>query len=104
MQSWVKDYAQPHYKHWGCTCPFLQVEEITPTVGFSVEQVKLEKCKLTIVDLSGDKRYHKLWSCYYEEAQVFSQQIDNIILQYLSSTSLTSQARVLYHPTLLSLL
>jgi len=55
-----------------------KVEETTPTVGFSVEQVKLEKCKLTIVDLSGDKRYHKLWSCYYEEAQAIIFVIDAV--------------------------
>eukprot|EP00976_Prorocentrum_cordatum_P061489 1176327-Prorocentrum_minimum.AAC.3 len=61
-----------------CTSHSLQVEEITPTVGFSVEQVKLEKCKLTIVDLSGDKRYHKLWSCYYEEAQAIIFVIDAV--------------------------
>mmetsp|Transcript_15874 Transcript_15874/g.26802 ORF Transcript_15874/g.26802 Transcript_15874/m.26802 type:complete len:193 (+) Transcript_15874:256-834(+) len=53
-----------------------KVAEITPTVGFSVEQVQLEKCKLTIVDLSGDQKYHKLWSCYYEEAQAIIFVID----------------------------
>mmetsp|Transcript_27546 Transcript_27546/g.38026 ORF Transcript_27546/g.38026 Transcript_27546/m.38026 type:complete len:188 (-) Transcript_27546:105-668(-) len=46
-----------------------KLQEVAPTVGFSVEQVYLEKCKLTVVDMSGHKKYTRLWECYYQDAQ-----------------------------------
>jgi len=54
--NWLKD-------------PHDQIQEISPTVGYSVEQVQMDKCKLTVVDLSGQLKYAKLWECYYEDAQ-----------------------------------
>lgn len=54
---------------WGEGFP-IQIQEISPTVGYSVEQVQMDKCKLTVVDLSGQLKYAKLWECYYEDAQV----------------------------------
>ena len=42
---------------------------VAPTVGFNVERFTLNKCKLTVVDMSGQGRYHELWECYYKDTQ-----------------------------------
>mmetsp|Transcript_6695 Transcript_6695/g.11063 ORF Transcript_6695/g.11063 Transcript_6695/m.11063 type:complete len:177 (+) Transcript_6695:227-757(+) len=47
-----------------------KVEEVLPTVGFSIEKFRLEalknvKCK--IFDMSGSGAYRNLWEHYYEE-------------------------------------
>ncbi len=39
-------------------------------VGYSIEEFKWSKAKLTIVDLSGATKYQSLWSHYYAQAQV----------------------------------
>ncbi|KAK3241145.1 hypothetical protein CYMTET_49060 [Cymbomonas tetramitiformis] len=44
-------------------------EEIVPTVGFSIERFKFKKSKLTVIDMSGQAKYRKLWDCYYEDAK-----------------------------------
>ena len=44
-------------------------EDVAPTVGFSVERFSLHKCKLTVIDMSGQERYLDLWECYYKECQ-----------------------------------
>ena len=44
-------------------------QEIVPTVGFSVERFSLHKCKLTVIDMSGQAKYVDLWECYYKECQ-----------------------------------
>ena len=44
-------------------------EAAAPTVGFSVERFSLHKCKLTVIDMSGQERYLDLWECYYKECQ-----------------------------------
>ena len=41
--------------------------EIAPTPGFSVEKFELGKSKLAVVDMSGQRLYHKLWTAYYNE-------------------------------------
>ena len=43
--------------------------EVVPTVGFSVERFSLHKCKLTVIDMSGQAKYLQLWECYYRECQ-----------------------------------
>ena len=43
--------------------------EVVPTVGFSVERFSLHKCKLTVIDMSGQAKYVDLWECYYKECQ-----------------------------------
>ncbi|GAB5360441.1 hypothetical protein AAMO2058_000628400 [Amorphochlora amoebiformis] len=45
-------------------------EEVTPTVGFSVENVKirdLKNLKCTMFDMSGAGAYRNLWEHYYKE-------------------------------------
>ena len=44
-------------------------EFVAPTVGFNVERFTLNKCKLTVVDMSGQGKYHELWECYYKDIQ-----------------------------------
>ena len=44
-------------------------QEVAPTVGFAVERFTLHKCKLTVIDMSGQGRYQDLWECYYKECQ-----------------------------------
>lgn len=44
-------------------------QEVVPTVGFSVERFSLHKCKLTVIDMSGQAKYVELWECYYKECQ-----------------------------------
>ena len=44
-------------------------QEIVPTVGFSVERFSLDKCKLTVIDMSGQAKYVELWEGYYKECQ-----------------------------------
>mmetsp|Transcript_20186 Transcript_20186/g.65713 ORF Transcript_20186/g.65713 Transcript_20186/m.65713 type:complete len:180 (+) Transcript_20186:212-751(+) len=46
-----------------------KVEDLTPTVGFSVEKFAIKKCKLTVIDMSGADRYQSLWATYYKEVQ-----------------------------------
>ena len=41
--------------------------DVAPTVGFSVEKFELGKSKLSVVDMSGQSVYHKLWSASYDE-------------------------------------
>ena len=43
--------------------------EVVPTVGFSVERFTLHKCKLTVIDMSGQAKYMDLWECYYKDCQ-----------------------------------
>ena len=41
--------------------------EITPTVGFSVEEFKKNNMTFTVFDMSGAGRYRSLWEHYYSE-------------------------------------
>jgi ADP-ribosylation factor-like protein 6 len=50
--------------------------EVAPTVGFSVERFTLHKCSLTVVDMSGQSKYHDLWECYYKDAQAVVYVVD----------------------------
>jgi hypothetical protein len=45
-------------------------DELTPTVGFSVEHVDWQRSKLTVIDMSGQERYHRLREHFFHDAQV----------------------------------
>ena len=48
------------------------LEDTVPTVGFSVERFHMLNTMLTVVDMSGQPKYQKLWECYYDDVQVRS--------------------------------
>jgi ADP-ribosylation factor-like protein 6 len=43
------------------------VDEVTPTVGFQVEQFAKGKINFTVYDMSGQSRYRTLWEQYYRD-------------------------------------
>ncbi|CAM9276451.1 unnamed protein product [Phaeothamnion confervicola] len=42
--------------------------EVTPTVGFQMEEFEKNRLRFTIFDMSGQSRYRTLWEHYYREA------------------------------------
>ena len=42
---------------------------IAPTVGFKVSTLDLHSLELSVLDMSGQQRYRKLWECYYQDVQ-----------------------------------
>jgi ADP-ribosylation factor-like protein 6 len=44
--------------------------EVTPTVGFQVEELKKNNINFTMFDMSGQGKYRTLWEHYYSDAQV----------------------------------
>ena len=44
---------------------------IAPTVGFKVSTLELHSLELSVLDMSGQQRYRKLWECYYQDVQVW---------------------------------
>lgn len=45
-------------------------QEVVPTVGFSMENVHFDRCKLTVIDMSGQEKYQPLWEMHYTDAKV----------------------------------
>uniref|UniRef100_A0A7S1X0C1 ADP-ribosylation factor-like protein 6 n=1 Tax=Tetraselmis chuii TaxID=63592 RepID=A0A7S1X0C1_9CHLO len=43
--------------------------EAVPTVGFSVDKFSFSSTKLTVMDMSGQSKYHALWECYFKDVQ-----------------------------------
>mmetsp|Transcript_21908 Transcript_21908/g.36677 ORF Transcript_21908/g.36677 Transcript_21908/m.36677 type:complete len:187 (-) Transcript_21908:973-1533(-) len=43
--------------------------EITPTVGFQVEEFSKNNINFTVYDMSGQGRYRSLWEHYYSEVE-----------------------------------
>ncbi|GAQ88964.1 ADP-ribosylation factor [Klebsormidium nitens] len=43
--------------------------QVVPTVGFSVEKFVLDGMALTVVDMSGQEKYVKLWESFYKDIQ-----------------------------------
>eukprot|EP00607_Mallomonas_marina_P007903 CAMPEP_0182423986 /NCGR_PEP_ID=MMETSP1167-20130531/10106_1 /TAXON_ID=2988 /ORGANISM="Mallomonas Sp, Strain CCMP3275" /LENGTH=176 /DNA_ID=CAMNT_0024603425 /DNA_START=147 /DNA_END=674 /DNA_ORIENTATION=- len=43
--------------------------EVTPTVGFTVEEFSKNNINFTIFDMSGQGRYRSLWEHYYKDVQ-----------------------------------
>ena len=52
------------------------VREITPTVGFNVEQFSRASINFTVFDMSGAGKYRTLWEHYYKDAQAIIFVID----------------------------
>lgn len=44
-------------------------QEVTPTVGFQVEEFSKGKINFTVYDMSGQGRYRSLWEAYYADVQ-----------------------------------
>lgn len=43
--------------------------EVTPTVGFQVEEFASNNIKFTVYDMSGQGRYRSLWEHYYSDVE-----------------------------------
>lgn len=43
--------------------------EVTPTVGFQVEEFSKDNIRFTVYDMSGQGRYRSLWEHYYADVQ-----------------------------------
>ncbi|EKX38258.1 hypothetical protein GUITHDRAFT_97017 [Guillardia theta CCMP2712] len=50
--------------------------EVTPTVGFNVEQFSRSNINFTVFDMSGAGKYRSLWEHYYKDAQAIIFVID----------------------------
>ena len=59
--------------------------DVAPTVGFAVEKFVVGRLKLTVVDLSGQEKYLKLWECYYAEAAAVIYVVDSADTARLSA-------------------
>ena len=51
--------------------------EVTPTVGFQVEEFASNNIKFTVYDMSGQGRYRSLWEQYYSDAQAIIYVLDS---------------------------
>ena len=54
-----------------------KVVEVTPTVGFSVEEFSKNNVAFTVYDMSGQGRYRSLWEHYYPDVQAIIFVIDS---------------------------
>ncbi|XP_067352324.1 ADP-ribosylation factor-like protein 6 isoform X1 [Channa argus] len=54
-----------------------QVQDIVPTIGFSIEKFKSSSLSFTVFDMSGQGRYRNLWEHYYKEGQAIIYVIDS---------------------------
>uniref|UniRef100_A0A3Q0T0Q7 ADP-ribosylation factor-like protein 6 n=1 Tax=Amphilophus citrinellus TaxID=61819 RepID=A0A3Q0T0Q7_AMPCI len=54
-----------------------QVQDIVPTIGFSIEKFKTSSLSFTVFDMSGQGRYRNLWEHYYKEGQAIIFVIDS---------------------------
>ena len=46
-----------------------QIEDVVPTVGFTVEEFYKHSLHFTCYDMSGHSRYRELWTRFYSETQ-----------------------------------
>eukprot|EP01041_Mallomonas_annulata_P009111 gene9111-18878_t len=51
--------------------------EVTPTVGFQVEEFSRNNINFTIFDMSGQGRYRSLWEHYYKDVQAVIYVLDS---------------------------
>lgn len=51
--------------------------EVTPTVGFQVEEFAKYNLHFTVYDMSGQTRYRSLWEHYYSEVQAIIFVVDS---------------------------
>ncbi|XP_013919323.1 PREDICTED: ADP-ribosylation factor-like protein 6 isoform X4 [Thamnophis sirtalis] len=54
-----------------------QVQDIVPTIGFSIENFKTSSLSFTVFDMSGQGRYRNLWEHYYGDCQAIIFVIDS---------------------------
>lgn len=54
-----------------------QTLEVTPTVGFQVEEFAKNNLHFTVYDMSGQGRYRSLWEHYYAEVQAIIYVLDS---------------------------
>lgn len=45
------------------------MQEVVPTVGFSVEKMPFGHCHLTVMDMSGQEKYSDLWELQFQDVQ-----------------------------------
>ena len=51
--------------------------EVTPTVGFNVDEFSKGSLSFTVFDMSGAGRYRNLWEQHYREAQAIIFVVDS---------------------------
>lgn len=51
--------------------------EVTPTVGFSVEEFSKNNVSFTVYDMSGQGRYRSLWEHYYSDVEAIIFVVDS---------------------------
>jgi ADP-ribosylation factor-like protein 6 len=51
--------------------------EVTPTVGFQVEEFSKNNINFTVFDMSGQGRYRSLWEHYYRDVQAIIYVLDS---------------------------
>ena len=51
--------------------------EVTPTVGFQVEEFRKKNINFTVYDMSGQGRYRNLWEHYYTDCQAIIYVLDS---------------------------
>ncbi|XP_029437997.1 ADP-ribosylation factor-like protein 6 isoform X1 [Rhinatrema bivittatum] len=54
-----------------------QMQDIVPTIGFSVEKFMTSSLSFTVFDMSGQGRYRSLWEHYYREGEAIIFVIDS---------------------------
>jgi GTPase SAR1 family protein len=43
--------------------------ELVPTVGFNMERMDFDRCRLIVTDMSGQTKYQPLWEVHFQDAQ-----------------------------------
>lgn len=46
----------------------MQTQDITPTVGYSVEKFQKNNLSFTVFDMSGQTKFRNLWESFFTEA------------------------------------
>jgi len=57
-------------------CKKTKVNEVVPTVGFSVEEFSRHNLSFCVFDMSGQGRYRSLWESYYRDAHAIIYVLD----------------------------
>ena len=54
-----------------------KTQEVTPTVGFQIEEFTKNNISFTVYDMSGQGRYRSLWEHYYSDVQAIIYVLDS---------------------------
>jgi ADP-ribosylation factor-like protein 6 len=54
-----------------------KTSEVTPTVGFTIEEFSKNNISFTVYDMSGQGRYRSLWEYYYSDVQAIIYVLDS---------------------------